>query len=65
MKLIFQIFIALLLLVFILPLIWFLLKELFWLFGFTISGIFVTFDMGWFLLAVFFIGLIIWMLSSD
>ena len=65
-----KIFFIVLILIFLVPMVWFLLKELFWLFGFSIdgllfSGIFVGTEFGWFLLFVIFVIIIIWLLSCD
>ena len=64
-----KIFFIILILIFLVPMIWFLLKELFWLFGFSIanlfSGIFVGTEFGWLLLFVIFVVLIIWLLTCD
>ena len=64
-----NIFFIVLILIFLVPMVWFLLKELFWLFGFSIanlfSGIFVGTEFGWFLLFVIFVVIIIWLLTCD
>ena len=60
-----KIFFILLILIFLIPMIWFLLKELFWFFDITFTGLFVGTEFGWFLLAVIFIVIIIWLFSCD
>ena len=60
-----KIFFIILILIFLVPMVWFLLKELFWFFDITFAGLFVGTDLGWFLLAVIFIVIIIWLLSCD
>lgn len=56
-----KIFFFVLIMIFLVPMVWFLFKELFWLFGFAITGIFID---GWFLLTVLFVVIIIWLLLS-
>ena len=60
-------FFIVLILIFLVPMVWFLLKELFWFFGFSLtglfSGIFVGTGFGWFLLFLVFIA-IIWLLCD-
>ena len=58
-------FIIVLILILLVPMVWFLLKELFWLFGFSLTGLFVGGDAGWFLLFVIFVAIILWLLSCD
>jgi len=64
-----KIFFIILILIFLVPMVWFLLKELFWLFGITFAGlfdgIFIGAEFGWFLLFVLFVIIIIWLLSCD
>ena len=60
-----KIFFIILILIFLVPMVWFLLKELFWFFGITFAGLFVGTEFGWFLLTVIFIVIIIWLLSCD
>ena len=58
-------FIIVLILILLVPMVWLLLKELFWLFGFSLSGLFVGGDVGWFILFVIFVAIILWLLSCD
>ena len=58
-------FIIVLILILLVPMVWFLLKELFWLFGFSLAGLFAGGDVGWFILFVIFVAIIIWLLSCD
>ena len=64
-----KIFFIIFILIFLVPMVWFLLKELFWFFGFSLaglfSGIFVGTEFGWFLLFLIFVVIIIWLLSCD
>ena len=68
MKELIKIFVALLLLAFIIPLLWFVFKEIFFFFGDVLSGLFagicIGAEFGWFILAVIFIAIIIWILSN-
>lgn len=58
-------FIIVLILILLVPMVWLLLKELFWLFGFSFTGLFAGGDAGWFLLFVIFVAIILWLLSCD
>ena len=58
-------FIIVLILILLVPMVWLLLKELFWLFGFRLTGLFAGGDAGWFLLFVIFVAIILWLLSCD
>ena len=64
-----KIFFIVLILIFLVPMVWLLLKELFWFFGFSLvgllSGISLGTEFGWFLLFVVFVLIIIWLLSCD
>ena len=68
MKTLIKIFVALLLLVFIVPLLWLVFKEIFYFFGGVIGGLFtgvcIGAEFGWFILAIIFIAIIIWILSN-
>lgn len=58
-------FIIVLILILLVPMVWLLLKELFWLFGFSLADLFAGGDAGWFLLFVIFVAIILWLLSCD
>ena len=58
-------FVIVLILILLVPMVWLLLKELFWLFGFTLADLFAGGDAGWFLLFVIFVAIILWLLSCD
>lgn len=60
-----KVFIIVLILILLVPMVWLLLKELFWLFGFSLADLFAGGDAGWFLLFVIFVAIIIWLLSCD
>lgn len=64
-----KIFFIILILIFLVPMVWLLLEELFLFFGISLaglfSGIFVGTEFGWFLLFVIFVIIIIWLLSCD
>lgn len=56
-----KIFFVLLVLIFVVPMLWLVIKEIMFFFG----GMVVFGDgFGWFLLFCFFVGLIIWMVSN-
>ena len=66
----FKLFVGLLLLLFIVPMLWFVIKEVWWLFGglfSNVGGFTLVADgqEGWFLLTLFFIGCIILIASID
>ena len=58
-------FVIVLILILLVPMVWLLLKELFWLFGFSLADLFAGGDAGWFLLFVIFVAIILWLLSCD
>lgn len=58
-------FVIVLILILLVPMVWLLLKELFWLFGFSLAGLFAGGDAGWLLLFVIFVAIILWLLSCD
>ena len=58
-------FVIVLILILLVPMVWLLLKELFWLFGFSLAGLVAGGDAGWFLLFVIFVAIILWLLSCD
>ena len=54
-----KIFFIVLILIFLVPMVWFLLKELLWLFDLSFSG-----DFGWFVLSLIFVGAVIKIFSD-
>lgn len=69
MKFLFKTFICLFLLVFVLPMLWFVLKELLWLFGISVEGIFAALvsicsGLFWILIVVLIAAAVVWILSN-
>ena len=61
-----KLFFFVLIMIFLVPMVWFLFKEMFWCFGISLTGLFDCvggFVDGWFLLTVLFVVIIIWLLS--
>jgi hypothetical protein len=59
-----KIFFVLLVLIFVVPMLWLLIKEIIFFFGGMLGVVYLGDGFGWFLLFCLFVGLIIWMLSN-